>query len=175
MRRTLMRQIAHTRGADGVFISLVDTARRLQTVGSDDALVDWQNAAACARGRFRPDGYGMYRRDGRLHGFFVEYDRGTMSIDGYRRKFGAYVEFFTSGRFSREYDGFPTILVITTDERAEERIALTARAMVADTNISLPFLLTCHARWEDPQNATGLLNSIWREIDVGAMERRCWL
>jgi len=174
-RRMLLRQLAHTLGADGVFISLIDSARRLQKTGSDDALVDWQNAAACARGRLRPDGYGMYRRNGRLYGFFVEYDRGTMSIDGYRRKFGAYVYFFTSGRFSREYDGFPTILIVTTDERAEERIAQTARSMVADANVSLPILLTCQARWEDPQNATGLLNSIWREIDAEPMERRCWL
>lgn len=170
-----MRQLAHTLGTDGVFISLIDMARRLQATGSDDALIDWQNATACTRGRLRPDGYGMYRRDGRLHGFFVEYDRGTMSVEGYRRKFGAYIEFLTSGRFVREYDGFPTILVVTTDERAEERIAHAAGAVVAEASLSLPILLTSQTRWNDPQNATGLLNSIWRDTDAGAMERRCWL
>jgi hypothetical protein len=58
--------------------------------GLDDALEEWRSAAACARGRFRPDGYGCYRRGGSRFGFFLEYDRGTERPGDYAAKLAAY-------------------------------------------------------------------------------------
>jgi hypothetical protein len=49
------------------------------------------------------------------------------SARDYRAKFAAYAAYRASGRFERDYDGFPTILVVTTDNAAEERIAHAAR------------------------------------------------
>jgi hypothetical protein len=48
------------------------------------------NAAACARGRMRPDGYGLLRLGRREYGFFVEFDRGTVRPSARRAKFTAY-------------------------------------------------------------------------------------
>jgi len=53
-RRTLLFRVDHTVGADAVFGVLARAARSER----DGALVEWRNAAACAHGRLRPDGYG---------------------------------------------------------------------------------------------------------------------
>ena len=106
-RRTLLRRLAHTVGADGVFVRLAAAARRQAAAGADDALLEWRNAAACAWRHVRPDGYGLYRHAGRLYGLFLEYDRGTMTARDHRRKFAAYHHYLASGRFEREYRGFP--------------------------------------------------------------------
>ena len=98
-RRTLLWRLAHTVGADGVFVGLAAGARR-GAAGRDGALLEWRGAAACARGGVRPDGYGLYRHDGRLYGFFLEYDRGTMRAGEYRAKFAAYHEQWARGRFA---------------------------------------------------------------------------
>src|SRR5215471_9942677 len=45
--------------------------------GRDEALEEWRSAAAYTRGRFRPDGYGCYRRVGSRFGFFLDFYRGT--------------------------------------------------------------------------------------------------
>src|SRR5437764_6795978 len=57
------------------------------------------------------------------HRFFLEYDRGTESRRQYAAKFRAYYRYRDSGQAQRDYDGFPTLLRITTDSIAESRIA----------------------------------------------------
>jgi hypothetical protein len=173
-RRMLRAQLAHTLGADGIFISLMRTSRHRAAAGCGDGLVEWQNAAACSRRHLRPDGYGIYRHRGHLYGFFLEYDRGTMSTRDYRRKFAAYYDYWTSGRFARDYDGFPTILVVTIDSVAEERIASAARTASVGHAGTPPVLLTCRWRIDDPRNADGLLGPIWREPDADFRVRRRW-
>jgi hypothetical protein len=173
-RRMLRAQLAHTIGVDDIFISLIRTRSHPAATGCDDGLVAWQNAAACSRRHLRPDGYGIYRRRGQLYGLFLEYDRGTMSARDYQRKFGAYSAYWTSGRFERDYDGFPTILVVTIDDAAEERIASAARTASIGHAVAPPVLLTCQWRIDDPRNAAGLLGPIWREPDDEFRERRPW-
>lgn len=173
-RRILLGHLAHTLGADAVFVRLIAMARRAVAAGRDDALVEWRSAAACARGRLRPDGYGIYRHRGRLYGFFLEFDRGTMSARDYRKKLATYYAYWSSGRFARDYRGFPTILVVTTDDTAEERIARAARAAASGRGPALPMLLTCQWRVDEPRNPDGLLGTIWREPSADAHERRRW-
>jgi hypothetical protein len=171
-RRLLMRDLAHTLGADAIFVGLTVLARRrAAALGTDDALLDWRGAAACARGHVHPDGYGLFQSGGQLHGFFLEYDRGTMQARDYRRKFGAYYRYRDTGRFRRDYDGFPTILLVTAGTGSEERIARVLRA--AETGQAappLPVLLTS-VGWIESQ-AHGLLGPIWRE--PGSTQRRRW-
>jgi hypothetical protein len=174
-RRLLLRDLDHTRGADAQFVGL---CRRFKTTAErrgGDALLEWRNAAACSRRRVRPDGYGMIRLGGRLHGFFLEYDRGTMSARDYGAKWAGYYDYRDSGAFERDYDGFPTILVVTTDRTAEERIARSARAAAVGRWSPLPILLTCEWRVSrDPANRDGLLGPIWREPPEAHSERRRW-
>ena len=174
VRRRLLVSLAHTLGADAIFVSLVCTAKKLAAQGSDDALVEWRNAAACTRGHLRPDGYGLYRHAGQLYGFFLEYDRGTMSARDYLAKFAAYHEYRASGRFQRDYLGFPTVLVVTSDNSAEERIARAVRTAAIGRGPALPLLLTCEWRLADPRNPYGLLGQVWREPVAVFHDRRLW-
>ena len=173
-RRLLLRNLDHTRGVDAVFVELIRTLGA--TAGAeDDRLLEWRNAVTCRRRRMRPDGYGMIRRDGKLHGFFLEFDRGTMSARDYGEKWAAYYDYRDSRAFERDYDGFPTILVVTTDNAAEERIARSARAASAGRSQPLPLLLTCDWRIaRDPSNSGGLLGRVWREPQASFAERRRW-
>lgn len=173
-RRKLLASLAHTLGADAIFVGLASTARRLAAIGINDALVEWRNAAACSRGHLRPDGYGLYRHVGQLYGFFLEYDRGTMSARDYLAKFAAYYEYLASGRFERDYRGFPTVLVVTSDNTAEERVARAVCAAAVGRGQALPLLLTCEWRLTDPRNPYGILGPVWREPDAAFHDRRFW-
>jgi Replication-relaxation len=165
IRRLLVRELGHTLGADALFVGLY---RRYGTrpVESDDAIVEWRSAAACSRRRARPDGYGMVRHRGELYGFFLEYDRGTMSARDYAEKWAVDYDYRDSRAYELDYDGFPTILVVTTDSSAEERIARSARSASVGRPVSLRVLLTCEWRiTDDPSNFLGLLDRIWRTPD----------
>lgn len=174
-RRTLLQHLTHTRGVDALFVGLYAVARRLAARGSDDAVIEWQNAAACSRCHLRPDGYGLYRRRGWLHGFFLEFDRGTLNARDYARKFGAYYAYGLSRRFERDYPGYPTILVVATDNATERRIAGAARLAAVGRSQPLPLLLTCRWRIDDPSNPHGLLGPIWRLPDARISARHSWL
>jgi hypothetical protein len=102
----------------------------------------------------RQHGYGVYRHRGRLHGCFLEFDCGTFS--------------------ARDYDGFPTILVVTIDNTTEERIAGAVRAASVGHAVAPPVLITCTWRIDDPRNAAGLLGPIWRKPDAEFRDRRTW-
>jgi hypothetical protein len=160
---------------DELFVSLYHTARQFAETGGDDAVVEWQNATACSRRHLRPDGYGIYHRNGRRFGFFLEFDRGTMNRRDYFQKLSAYYDYAITRRFERDYHGYPTILIVTTRNGAEERIARVARPAAVGRSVSLPILLTCRWRIDDPSNPHGLLGPIWREPDADFDERRFWL
>jgi hypothetical protein len=174
-RTKLLRNLPHTLGVDDLFISLYGTAQKFAEAGGDDAVVEWQNAAACTRLYLRPDGYGIYRRNGRRFGFFLEFDRGSMNRRDYFKKLSAYFDYATTRRFERDYHGYPTMLVVTTSNAVEERIARVAREAAVGRSVSLPLLLTCRWRIDEPGNPLGLLGPIWRELDTDFDTRRCWL
>jgi hypothetical protein len=159
--RQFLRHLAHTLGANAVFVAFVSAARQVSERGGDDALAEWRSAAACARGRFRPDGYGCYRRDGSRFGFFVEFDRGTEKPREYAAKLAAYYRYRDSNEARRHYDGFPTLLVVTTRTAAESRF--TYQAYLAQQRHSatpLSILLTTTGRIK--AHTDGVLGPIWR-------------
>jgi len=121
--RRFLRHLAHTVGANAFFVALVHAARTVCSRGGADALEEWRSAAACAHGRFRPDGYGCYRRAGSRFGFFLEYDRGTERPGDYAAKLAAYYRYRDSGSAARDYDGFPTLLFVTVSDVAEALFA----------------------------------------------------
>lgn len=165
-RRQLLATLAHTLGTDEVFLALFRSCRR---TGPGTALVEWRNAVACARGRVRPDGYGLVRRGGRLFGFFLEYDRGTMRHRDYGRKFGAYHRYRERGLYANDYEGFPAILMVTVTA-AEGRIAEAAIATHVGRGIHLPILLTTRERLD--REPLGILGPVWRATMDAA--RRHW-
>jgi hypothetical protein len=123
--------------------------------------VEWRSAAACARGRCRPDGYGCYRRGEARYGFLLEYDRGTERAREYAAKLEAYYRYRDGGAAGRDYIGFPTVLVVSTCAVAEVRFAHQAYlAWERRGGRPLPILFTTtQLIHEHPQ---GILGPIWR-------------
>lgn len=154
---------------------MIRTARRRAATGHDSALVEWRNAAACSRGHLRPDGYGLFRYDGQFYGFFLEYDRGTMSVRSCLRKLATYYDDWESGRFARDYVGFPTILVVATTYAAERRFSAVARLAALGRGSALPILLATEAHLHDKSNPHGLLGPVWRTPRGQCADRRGWL
>jgi len=155
-RRALLRHLVHTLGADAVFASMAHAARGRR----GGTLLEWRNAAACARGRLRPDGYGLLRQGRREYGFFLEFDRGTVRPAALRAKFAAYHRYRVSARAGRDYDGFPLILVVTTRPGAEERLALAILAADAGQATALSALLTTAGLLATAPG--GPLGRVWR-------------
>jgi hypothetical protein len=174
--RRFWRHLAHTLGANEVFVSFVLAARRAITMGRDEALEEWRSAAACARGRFRPDGYACYRRGASRFGFFLEFDRGTEKRSEYATKLEAYYRYRDAGTAARDYDGFPTLLVVTTSAAAEARFANQAYLAQARHGAPLVIFLTTISCIEECRD--GVLGAVWRSIAEPWTDRHvriCWM
>jgi hypothetical protein len=171
------RHLAHTLGTNAVFVSLVVAARRRRELGFDDSLEEWRGAAACARGRFRPDGYGCYRRGGSRFGFFLEFDRGTEKSREYAAKLETYYRYRDTGTARRDYIGFPVVLVVTTSELAEDRFAHQAY-LAEQRHGGAPILVFLTTTGLIRADRDGVLGTIWRgpgRTPVQKFARACWL
>src|SRR5579859_3182415 len=177
-RRRFLRHIHHTLGANAFFVDLAAAAMQVTSrSGGDDALVEWRSAAACARGRFRPDGYGCYRRGPWRFGFFLEYDRGTERSGHYAAKLATYYRYRESGMYTRDYQSSPSLLIVSTSERAEARFAHQAYlAQEHRGGAPLQIFLTTTSRIAACPD--GVLGRIWRSAAAPWADeptRVCWL
>jgi Replication-relaxation len=175
-RWRLLRALRHTLGTNGVFVAFAVAAETARRAGGSDDFAVWRSAAGCERRHCKPDGYGCYVRDGLPHGFFLEYDRGTESRRNYAAKFRAYHRYRDSTHVERDYDGFPTLLFVTTDVKAELRISEEAvRAYLLRDTEPLPVLITTTGQIASDTN--GILGAIWRtpaSVVAGSCDRRRW-
>jgi hypothetical protein len=165
-RHVLLAHMAHTLGADGVFATFARAAR----LRGDGSLLEWRNAAACARGRSRPDGYGLLRLGRREHGFFLEFDRGTVHPAALRAKFAAYQRYESGIWAPRDYETFPAILVVTAGPGSEQRVVDAVRAAHAWQASRLAVLVTT-VGWIE-SDSRGPFGSIWLDPERGI--RRSW-
>lgn len=91
----------------------------------------------------------------------LEYDRGTERAHEYAAKLATYYRYRDSGAAARDYVGFPTVLVVTTAERAEALIAHQAHLAAEQRGgTPLPLLLTTTAHIH--RHPEGILGPIWR-------------
>jgi hypothetical protein len=171
-RRRLLRTLAHTLGANAVFVAFATAAEAARRQGGHDQLVDWRGAAGCERRHCKPDGYGSYVRNGVPYGFFLEFDRGTESARAYSAKLRAYYLYRDSGQAARDYQGFPTLLFVTTESRAEQRIAEHAyRAWSIRDCEPLPILITTTD--QIASHPQGILGAIWRTPEPARASAPC--
>jgi hypothetical protein len=176
-RRRLSRALAHTLGTNDVFVAFALAAAEARRRGYVDELSEWRGAAACERRRCKPDGYGLYTRNGLGYGFLLEYDRGTESARKYAAKFRGYYHYRDSGQAARDYLGVPTLLFVTTSASAEDRIAEQGyRAWFCRGTEPLRVLLTTTERITG--HAESVLGPIWRtpaERSANLVQRGYWL
>jgi hypothetical protein len=171
-RHNLVRYLDHTLGVNRAFANLHRAAKVVGArVDGGAAVVRWDNAAVCARGRCRPDGYGIYRLGERHYPFFLEYDRGTMSARDYRHKFGAYEQYRHFRQTHYPEDHFPAMLVVAASASAEERIAQTLGREGYD---ELPVYLATETHSQRAADKYGLLGPVWRLPHESSPNRHRW-
>jgi hypothetical protein len=76
------------------------------------------------------------------YGFFLEFDRGTVRPAPLRAKFAAYHRYFASARAARDFEGPPSILVVTSGPAAEDRVVDAVLAAEIGQPRRLPLLVT---------------------------------
>jgi hypothetical protein len=86
-----------------------------------------------------------------------------------RAKFAAYCRYSTSTRAARDYNGFPTILVVTAGPGAEERLAGAIVAVKSGQDEMLPVLLTTAGLMETV--GSGVFGPIWRSPECRRRQR----
>jgi hypothetical protein len=129
-----------------------DYARRLgpglpELLGMQTLLNEWNE-------------HDMIRNDGRLHGFFIEWDCGTMNARGHSEELSAYCD----RGDSRDVGRFPTILTMMTSVAGGGRIARADGTAAMVPTLFLPLLLS--RGWRigcDSANVNGLLSPTWRD------------
>jgi hypothetical protein len=70
-----LRTLAHAVDTNDVFVAFALAAAETRRRGGTDELSEWRGAANCERQRCKPDGHGLYTRDGVGYGFLIEYGR----------------------------------------------------------------------------------------------------
>jgi len=159
IRQGLLDTFLHTVGADDLVVGLHATARMRDASGHDDAVEEWEGPARAARGHYRPDALVQYRRGGGSNTLCLEYDRGTMRVRDYRRKFAAHYDHRDARLTATGSYAAPLILVVAPDEETEARIVVGFRDASVGRGPALPLLLTLKHLATQPE---GLLGPIWR-------------
>jgi Replication-relaxation len=131
------QHLGHLVGVNGFFTTLIAHARhRRPQAASGASLTAWWSERRCADhwGRLvRPDGYGRWREGDREVDFFLEYDRGTESLDRLAAKLHAYSQLADATQIA-------TLVLFwlpTTGREATVRQALTNQTRWA----AVPFLV----------------------------------
>jgi len=155
----------HTAGMQAVYLGFVRAAR---AAGQAHALEEWRGEWACVRyfahdGAWqilRPDAVGRYRAGAEELSFFVELDRGTYGPGVFRAKLAAYSAYRASGAWARGSPAFPTMLVVTSDEK-RLRTILTLNLQVAAARLALPLDMVVATR--EALDRHGVHGPIWHE------------
>jgi hypothetical protein len=173
-RRGLVRSLAHTHGINATIAGFVATSLVTSRIDGD-GLLRWESEGEASDFGLRPDGYGVYQFERQRYGFFLEFDRGTMSRRDYEQKLEAYYAYRRDDRAVGRYaNGFPQVLFVTTSAAAEERFAETARRVGSAHVQPLTIWLTTEARIHAASNHVGLIGRIWRQPEDRLDVRRRW-
>jgi hypothetical protein len=112
-----------------------------------------------------------------MFGFFLEYDRGTERSGHYAAKLATYYRYRDSGVYTRDYQSFPSLLIVTTSERAEARFAHQAY-LTQEHHGGAPLASFLTTTSRIAACADGVLGRIWRSATAPWADepaRVCWL
>ena len=173
-RRGLARNLAHTHGVNATIAGFVATSAVTSRIDGD-GLLHWESEGEASDFGLRPDGYGVYQFAGQRHGFFLEFDRGTMNRRDYEEKIEAYYAYRQDDRAVGRYaNGFPQILFVSDAQAAEDRFAQTARRLASVHKQPLTIWVTTQGRISAASNRFGLVGRIWRQPDEEVEVRHRW-
>lgn len=157
---TLFNSLDHTRASRQFFVDLATKARK----NDAEDLEVWLDEAAASRRYLwhgevrllRPDGYGVYRKDGRRLAFFLEWDSGNSGIKRHRRKLRTYHECYAT----LENRCSPAILAVTVRDRVRQLNRASVELGRHRFGQLLPLLIAVRTELE----AEGALGCRWWDV-----------
>jgi hypothetical protein len=162
----LLHQIRHTAGVY-TFFALLTSA----FASTPDAWVRWWETGAISERhfsfqdklyRFRPDALASVQCGARTMRFWLEWDRGTMTLKDLRVKFTTYRMYLTSREWASSSPMLPALLCVTPDVGQEKRLINVARQYL----ISVPRGFCLYTTTAHLLLTQGILGSIWRPVAV---------
>lgn len=128
-------KLRHQLGVNDFFVALAGHARSRgwphpNQSGGEGLVTWWSEAETTSRHQssVRPDGYGRWAENGRLVGFYLEYDTGTETLATVARKLNGYVGYYRTTH--RDLQGMLLFSLATTRRETGVRAAL-ARALAS--------------------------------------------
>jgi hypothetical protein len=103
--------------------------------------------------KLEPDGKGIAVSliTNKNYPFYLEMDRGTMSYEYFKLKIPKYELFYASGKYKEEFNSFPLVIIVTTDDirmkRMEQIIAKTKQT-------DITYLITTIEKSKSPRENT---------------------
>ncbi|MDE2892181.1 MAG: replication-relaxation family protein [Chloroflexota bacterium] len=162
--RQLLRNLTHTEAVHGFLAALADQghANGWRVTQLDPP----QRASRYFRFEDRlhsiqPDAFGMLRRDGREHPFFLEWERRAIRPSTMAAKLAPYLRYYGAKRPVEDHGAIPLVLVVFDDELAADHFLRVARERQERTDIRLPL-------WVSDRDAIarcGPLDCVWRSTD----------
>ena len=156
----LFNALDHTKASRQFFVDLAFGARKRHGEGLDV----WLDEAAASR-RYawhgevrllRPDGCGVYRRNGQGLAFFLEWDSGNSGIERHRRKLRAYHEY----RATLGNCAFPAVLAVTVQDRVRQLNRVAVEVSNHRRDLRLPILIAVRTELE----ARGAFGCRWWDV-----------
>lgn len=110
-------ELQHTLGIAGVRATITEAARKrggeIKDFRGDTSTRITFNYEA-QEIIFEADAFLTYKEEKTLFDYFLEFDRGTMTIQNFTDKIKHYEAFYLSGEYKNMYEAYPVIMVITT-------------------------------------------------------------
>ncbi len=161
----LLHQIRHTAGVYAFFAQLTQALAAVP-----DAGVRWWETGVISERhfsfqdktyRFRPDALASVQCGARTTRFWLEWDRGTMTLKDLRVKFTTYAMYLVSREWASSSPTLPALLCVAPDMGQEQRLIKAARQYL----VSVPRGFRLYTATAHLLMTQGILSPIWRPLE----------
>ncbi len=160
----LLHQIHHTAGVYGFFTLLHEVLATLP-----DAAVRWWETGVISERhfryaektyRFRPDAQAAVQVGEHSVRFWLEWDRGTMSLRDLRVKFTTYAMYLLSREWARSSPSLPALLCVAPEMAQERRLAEAASQCL----VQVPAAFRMYTTTTNLLMRQSILAPIWQQV-----------
>lgn len=164
--RGLLHQVRHTAGVYSFFGQLsTDLASHAHA-----SLLWWETGVISERHfsfrdkiyRFRPDALATMQVGERTFRFWLEWDRGTMTLKNQQQKFTTYTMYLASREWARSSPYLPALLCVAPEIGQEKQLVKAARLCL----VQAPSGFVMYTTTAQLLLTQGILGPIWRKVDV---------
>lgn len=156
----LLHQIHHTAGVYSFFALLGEQAQLYLRWWETGPLSERHFRYAEKTYRFRPDALAVVQFGSHQLRFWLEWDRGTMTLKDLRLKFTTYAMYLVSREWARSSPYLPALLCVTPEIGQERRVAEAARQCL----VHVPAAFRLYTTTAHLLATSGIMAPIWQHV-----------